>query len=116
MIVQLLPQLFIRPNRHMAVLTVKGLNLQETSNMINYRRICAELQWPVHVHMTNPAVVSKASSSSSHELEILQKVNMNLATELHVSQSALSDQKQKLEELIERLSRLNIRNINKRLK
>ena len=46
--------------------------------------------------MINPAVVSKASSCSSHELEILQKVNMDLATELHVSESALSDQKQKL--------------------
>ena len=69
------------------------INLQETSNMAINGRICAELQWPVHVYIRP---IQLLCLNRPPALEILQKVNMDLATELHVSESALSDQKQKL--------------------
>ena len=53
---------------------------------------------------------------STFELETLYRVNMDLAGKLERSKDALNDQKLKTDELCAKLSKLSIRNVNKKLK
>ena len=53
---------------------------------------------------------------STFELETLYRVNVDLAGELKRSEDALNDQKLKTDELCAKLSKLSIRNVNKKLK
>jgi len=46
----------------------------------------------------------------------LKQVNADLAYELHESESVLKDERLKADDLAAKLSKLNIRNINKKLK
>ena len=50
------------------------------------------------------------------DLEVLKDVNKKLAVELHAAESALDAQKEETEKLCERLSHLNVRNVNKKIK
>ena len=52
------------------------------------------------------------------DLEVLKDVNKKLAVELHAAESALdlSTQKEETDKLCERLSHLNVRNVNKKIK
>ena len=54
-----------------------------------YDKLATVINERIYIYLT--AMIIKVSSSSIHELEILQKVNMDLANELHVSKSTLSD-------------------------
>ena len=56
------------------------------------------------------------TSLLDYEKETLKKVNLDLAGELQESEAALSDQKLKTDELAAKLSKLSIRNVNKKLK
>ena len=56
------------------------------------------------------------SSFLNDEIETLKTVNLNLARELQESEAALSDQKLKTGKLAAKLSKLSVRNVNKRLK
>ena len=56
------------------------------------------------------------TSSLNCEIEMLKKVNLDLAGELQESEAALNDQKLRTDELTAKLSKLNIRNVNKKLK
>ena len=56
------------------------------------------------------------TESSTYELETLHKVNMDLTGELKKSEAALNDEKLKTDELSAKLSKVNIRNVNKKLK
>ena len=53
---------------------------------------------------------------STFELETLYRVNMDFAGELKRSEDALIDRKLKTDELCAKLSKLSIRNVNKKLK
>ena len=53
---------------------------------------------------------------SAFELETLYRVNVDLAGKLKRSKDALNDQKLKTDELCAKLSKLSIRNMNKKLK
>ena len=53
---------------------------------------------------------------STFELETLYRVNMDFAGELKRSEDALIDRKLKTDELCTKLSKLSIRNVNKKLK
>ena len=59
---------------------------------------------------------SVKSSFLNDEIETLKTVNLDLAGELQESEAALSDQKLKTDELAAKLSKLSVRNVNKRLK
>ena len=56
------------------------------------------------------------TSFLNDELESLKTVNLVLSGELQESEATLSDQKLKTDELATKLSKLNIRNVNKKLK
>ena len=47
---------------------------------------------------------------------MLKDVNKKLAVELHVAESALEAQKEETEKLCEKLSHLNVQNVNKNIK
>ena len=51
---------------------------------------------------------------SMGELETLKQVYDDLANELHESESALKNERLKVDDLAAKLSKLNIRNINKK--
>ena len=53
---------------------------------------------------------------STFELETLYRVNMDFAGELKRSEDTLIDRKLKTDELCAKLSKLSIRNVNKKLK
>ena len=68
----------------------------------------------------NPLVgtIAQNGNNIDFEAKVLQDVNKRLATELHATESALEahDQKEETEKLCEKLSHLNVRNVNKRIK
>ena len=53
---------------------------------------------------------------STFDLEVLQKVNAEIAAELHVANAALHDEQNKTEELATKLSKLSVQNVNKKLR
>ena len=75
---------------------------------------CTEVKRDCSCTVMNPIPI--VTEPSTYELEILQKVNVDLAGELHKSEAALNDEKMKTDELSAKLSKLNIRNVNKKLK
>ena len=66
----------------------------------------------------NPLVgtIAQNGNNIDFEAKVLQDVNKKLATELHATESALEAQKEETEKLCEKLSHLNVRNVNKRIK
>ena len=56
------------------------------------------------------------NTANLFDLEVLKDVNKKLAVELHAAESALEAQKEETEKLCEKLSHLNVRNVNKRIK
>ena len=73
---------------------------------------CKEQKTDLSSKVTNAII----PYSCSYEVETLKKVNVDLASELQESEAALIDQKLKVDELSSKLSKLNIRNANKKLK
>ena len=73
---------------------------------------CTEEKRDCPCTVMNPVVIE----SSPYKLETLTKVNMDLAGELAKSEAALNDEKLKTDELSAKLSKLSIRNVNKKLK
>jgi len=61
-------------------------------------------------------VMQQSSPTFSSELETLKKVNVDLARELQESEAALQEEKSNTDNLVAKLSKLNIRNINKKLR
>ena len=67
--------------------------------------------------VVNPLASKVAKNSdNAFNFEVLQDVNKKLAAELHATESALEAQKEETEELCEKFSHLNVRNVNKRIK
>ena len=60
--------------------------------------------------------VKTSSLAFSSELETLKQVNVDLACELQQSEAALHEERLKTDDLAVKLSKLNIRNMNKKLK
>ena len=84
--------------------------LMDESGLVN----CTEEKRDCPCTVMNP-VVTKSSTYELH-VETLHKVNMDLAGELKKSEAALNDEKLKTDELSAKLSKLSIRNVNKKLK
>ena len=61
-------------------------------------------------------VVKTSSLAFSSELETMKQVNVDLACELQQSEAALHEERLRTDDLAVKLSKLNIRNINKKLK
>ena len=55
------------------------------------------------------------NTANLFDLEVLKDVNKKLAVELHAAESASETQKEETEKLCEKLSHLNVRNVNKKL-
>ena len=67
--------------------------------------------------VVNPLASKVAKNSdNAFNFEVLQDVNKKLAAELHATESVLEAQKEETEELCEKFSHLNVRNVNKRIK
>lgn len=75
---------------------------------------CTEEKRGYSCKVMNPIPI--VTEPSSYELKTLQKVNIDLAGELKESEAALNDEKMKTDELSAKLSKLSIRNVNKKLK
>ena len=72
----------------------------------------------VHVHNEQyPKVVkTKAATVNSFDMEVLSMVNHKLAAELTSTKESLDLEQAKTDQLSEKLSKLSIRNVNKRLR
>ena len=87
---------------------------QSELNLLMDQPFCCTKKARSYVSLSD--IPSSKHVESTFDLEVLQKVNAEIAAELHVANAALHDEQNKTEELATKLSKLSVRNVNKKLR